>query len=92
MSSLIAARADNFYVPNDEKVDSFLRKRKRRDVSVNAQRGDKGGLVITFAMPYNGACLQCGGYISQGTRFYAKKRECGKYLETIPIFRFSDLL
>ena len=93
MSSLAAARADNFYVPNDEKVDSFRnrkRKLKRRDVSVNSKRGDKGGLVIRFAMPYNGACLQCGAYISQGTRFYAKKQECGKYLETIPIFRFSD--
>ena len=91
MSSLAAACADNYYVANDEKINNFRnRKRKRGGENGNAKQGDKGGLVIRFAMPYSGLCLQCGSYISQGTRFYAKKQECGKYLDTIPIFRFSD--
>ena len=63
MSSLAAARADNFYVPNDEKVDSFRnRKRKRRGVSVTHNEEIKVGLLLdspcyTMGHAYNAVAI-----------------------------------
>ncbi len=96
MSSLAAARADNYYVPNNEPFvknkKNLLKKKKRKRSANNTNSEDSNavGSTIRFAMPYSGTCLQCGHFFSQGTRFYARKVECGRYLEKIPIFRFSN--
>eukprot|EP00943_MAST-04B_sp_MAST-4B-sp1_P007834 g7834.t1 len=96
MSSLAAARADNYYVPNSEPFvknkKNLLKKKKRKRSADNTSGEDSNavGITIRFAMPYSGTCLQCGHFFSQGTRFYARKVECGRYLERIPIYRFSN--
>lgn len=93
MSSLAAARADNYYVPNNEPFNKnkklLLLKKKKRKRSIDDDKNNDEGITIRFAMPYPGTCLNCGDFFAEGTRFYVTKSECGKYLDKIPIFRFS---
>lgn len=74
MSSLAAARADNFYYGADEK-----KKRKRPRSSV---------ITIRFEMPWKVWCTACDKIIAKGVRFNAQKRKIGDY-HTTPIFEFT---
>jgi len=79
MSSLAAARADNFYFPPDWRPEYG---------SISKYQGSKGANqyeqsgIIRFEMPFDGWCLQCKRHVSKGTRFNAKKEQDGKYLST----------
>ena len=95
MSSLAAARADNFYHPPDWDP----RKKSRAEHAVGAtSKADKwkahplrerakklhteGILTIRFEMPFNVRCTGCGNHIAKGVRFNAEKKAIGRYLST----------
>ena len=85
MSSLAAARADNFYYPPDWRPE---------DGSISKYQGSKGANqfeqkgIIRFELPFDGWCLKCERHISKGTRYNAKKEEDGKYYTT-KIWKFT---
>ena len=72
MSSLAAARADNFYL-DPENPQKPTKKLKR-----NAQ----GNLTIRFEMPFDTQCLGCHLSIAKGVRFNAEKFKAGNYHST----------
>mmetsp|Transcript_37305 Transcript_37305/g.60657 ORF Transcript_37305/g.60657 Transcript_37305/m.60657 type:complete len:263 (+) Transcript_37305:181-969(+) len=80
MSSLSAARADNFYQPPDYDPD-----KPRKHAPRN--QWEKYG-VIRFEMMFTCWCTLCGRIVEKGTRFNAKKETQGSYLST-PIYEFS---
>ena len=93
MSSLAAARADNFYHPPD--WDPRKESRAAHDVRrtggpawkahplrERAKKLDEGILVIRFEMPFDVRCSGCGCRIGKGVRFDAEKKCVGKYLST----------
>lgn len=79
MSSLAAARADNFYFPPDWRPEYG---------SISKFQGSKGANqyeqygIIRFELPFDAWCLNCHRHISKGTRFNAKKEQDGNYLST----------
>jgi len=84
MSSLAAARADNFYYPPDwtpnqegndggSRVDPLGERAKNKHLGI---------ITIRFELPYNCWCLYCKNFVSKGVRYNAEKRQCGKYLST----------
>jgi len=84
MSSLAAARADNFYYPPDwtpnqegndggSRVDPLGERAKNKHLGI---------ITIRFELPYNCWCLHCKNFVSKGVRYNAEKRQCGKYLST----------
>src|SRR4051812_17317124 len=95
MSSLAAARADNFYFPPD-KFDPAVKGRNSANalsnshpLGVRAKRlYTEGILVIRFEMPYDSWCLKCDNHIAQGVRFNADKQQDGTYFTT-KIWKFS---
>lgn len=103
MSSLAAARADNFYHPPDwdprkssraehseggRKPLSKEEKWKAHPLRERAKKlATEGILTIRFEMPYNVRCLGCDNHIAKGVRFNAEKKTIGKYLST-NIFSF----
>jgi coiled-coil domain-containing protein 130 len=85
MSSLAAARADNFYIhpewrPEYGGISKFAG-------STGANQYQKYG-IIRFELPFDGWCTKCERHISKGTRFNAKKDKAGKYFTT-QIWSFS---
>lgn len=72
MSSLAAARADNFYL-DPENPQRPTKKLKR-----NAE----GNLTIRFEMPFDTQCLGCHLSIAKGVRFNAEKFKAGNYHST----------
>ncbi|UVC49746.1 hypothetical protein MACK_003857 [Theileria orientalis] len=103
MSTLKAARADNFYFPPEEDY-SRQKKRIRRNKynkyeKFHTDKSDKTGDIwssgrkgptIRFEMPFKVICLKCNAYIAKGVRFDAEKRAVGKYYSTdIYAFRMS---
>lgn len=90
MSSLAAARADNFYYPKewrpeDGSLNTFhgshaLGKRAKRLAS-------DGVLVVRFEMPFHVWCLHCSCHIGRGVRYNARKKQVGKYFTT-PLYEF----
>ena len=95
MSSLAAARADNFYIdparfdPNVKGRNSVNALANSHPLGVRAARlYTEGILVIRFEMPYNVWCCQCGHHVGKGTRFNADKRKDGAYYSTT-IWRFD---
>jgi hypothetical protein len=88
MSSLSATQADGYYAP-PEYYDSGQYKKTSR----NQLAGSKGHNqylqrgVVRFELPYDGFCIECGAYVSKGTRFNAQKSNAGAYL-TSPIYEF----
>ncbi len=72
MSSLAAARADNFYL-DPENPQKPTKKLKR-----NAD----GNLTIRFEMPFDTQCLGCHLSIAKGVRFNAEKFKAGNYHST----------
>ena len=90
MSSLAAARADNFYHPPDWDPRRQSRAEASGAVGWKAhplrERAKKlaseGVLVIRFEMPFDVRCSHCGNRIAKGVRFDAEKKCVGKYLST----------
>ena len=90
MSSLSAARADNFYHPPDWDPRRQSRAEASGAVGWKAhplrERAKKlaseGVLVIRFEMPFDVRCSHCGNRIAKGVRFDAEKKCVGKYLST----------
>lgn len=85
MSSLAAARADNFYNPPDWDPSTISRDKYQGSKGSNQyeQRGE-----IRFEVPWNMWCTSCDSHIGRGVRFNAKKREIGRYFST-KIWEFS---
>ena len=84
MSSLAAARADNFYYPKD--FDP------RKSNTLNQHNKNKGIVkdrsTIRFEMMFDVRCLGCNKSIGKGVRFNARKDAVGEYLGT-KIFEFT---
>ena len=106
MSSLAAARADNFYHPPDwdprkqsrgEHAAGGGAKLSKEDqwkahpLRERAKRlATEGVLIIRFEMPFNVRCNGCGNHIGKGVRYGAEKRKIGKYFST-SIYSFRML-
>jgi coiled-coil domain-containing protein 130 len=84
MSSLAAARADNFYYPPEwtPKQGSLNKFQKSHPLGKRAAKIDQGILVIRFEMPCNAWCDGCKNHISRGVRYNAEKRKVGNYFTT----------
>ncbi|XP_042491050.1 coiled-coil domain-containing protein 130 [Macadamia integrifolia] len=84
MSSLAAARADNFYYPpewspNQGSLNKFHGQHALRE---RARKIDQGILIIRFEMPFNIWCGGCNSMIAKGVRFNAEKKQVGNYYST----------
>lgn len=91
MSSLAAARADNFYYPpsfDPNKHKSLNKFNGQHALRERAKKIDQGILVIRFEVPFNIWCGKCGELIGKGVRFNAEKKQVGNYLST-KIWSFS---
>lgn len=91
MSSLAAARADNFYHPpnwdprKESRAQNATRgqpKWKSHPLRERAKKADEGILQIRFEMPFHVRCKGCGNHIGKGVRYDADKKAVGKYLST----------
>lgn len=89
MSSLAAARADNYYFPPEWTPDkgSINKFQKSHPLGHRAKKIDQGILVIRFEMPFNIWCNGCGNHIGKGVRYNAEKKRVGNYFST-PIWEF----
>lgn len=80
MSSLAAARADNFYYPPEWRPEFG---------SISKYQGSKGANqyqqygIIRFEMPFDGFCLKCNCHVSKGLRFNAKKEKEGMEFRSV---------
>ncbi|PNW86325.1 hypothetical protein CHLRE_02g082050v5 [Chlamydomonas reinhardtii] len=91
MSSLAAARADNFYYAPDfdpKKHKSLNKYNGQHPLRERAAKLDQGILVIRFEVPFNIWCDKCGEHIAKGERFNAEKKAIGNYHST-KILQFS---
>lgn len=91
MSSLAAARADNFYHPPDWDPSKGSRNKYHGSHGALGDRARKlhqGILIIRFEMPFNVWCGGCGHLIGKGVRFNAEKKQIGMYHST-KIWSFS---
>ncbi|XP_008780942.1 coiled-coil domain-containing protein 130-like [Phoenix dactylifera] len=84
MSSLAAARADNFYYPPEwtPKQGSLNKFRGQHPLRERARKIDQGILIIRFEMPFNVWCGGCNSMIAKGVRFNAEKKQVGNYYST----------
>lgn len=85
MSSLAAARADNFYYPPtwDPKKGGLTQQATgQHPLRERAKKLDQGILVIRFEMPFNVWCEKCEHLIGTGVRFNAEKKQIGNYHST----------
>ena len=94
MSSLKAARADNFYHPPDWDPRHGSRAElaaarlgepawKAHPLRERAKKlATEGILTVRFEMPFNVRCQGCGNHIAKGVRFNAEKKAIGRYLST----------
>ncbi|KAL1803322.1 hypothetical protein ACET3Z_031969 [Daucus carota] len=84
MSSLAAARADNFYYPPEWTPDqgSLNKFNGQHALRERARKLDQGILIIRFEMPYNIWCGGCNSMIAKGVRFNAEKKQVGNYYST----------
>lgn len=91
MSSLAAARADNFYHPPDWDPSKESRNKHHGSHGALGDRARKihqGILIIRFEMPFHVWCDGCGHLIAKGVRFNAEKKQIGAYHST-KIWSFS---
>ncbi len=79
MSSLAAARADNFYFPPEwtPQMGGISKFQGSKGANQYEQKG-----IIRFELPFDGWCLGCGVHMTKGLRFNAKKEKEGKYFTT----------
>lgn len=84
MSTLAAARADNFYYPPewDPSQGSLNKFNGQHALRERAKKIDQGILVIRFEMPYHIWCGGCNSMIAKGVRFNAEKKQVGNYYST----------
>lgn len=85
MSTLAAARADNFYYPPgwDPSKGSLNKfQGSHGALGKRANKLDQGILVIRFEMPFNVWCLGCNHLVGKGVRFNAEKKQIGMYHST----------
>lgn len=84
MSSLAAARADNFYYPPewDPSQGSLNKFHGQHALRERARKIDQGILIIRFEMPFNVWCEGCESMIAKGVRFNAEKKQVGNYYST----------
>ncbi|KAE9589856.1 hypothetical protein Lal_00021527 [Lupinus albus] len=84
MSSLAAARADNFYYPPewDPSQGSLNKFHGQHALRERAKKIDQGILVIRFEMPFHIWCGGCNSMIAKGVRFNAEKKQVGNYYST----------
>lgn len=84
MSSLAAARADNFYYPPEwtPKQGSLNKFNGQHALRERARKLDQGILIIRFEMPFNIWCGGCNSMIAKGVRFNAEKKQVGNYYTT----------
>lgn len=84
MSSLAAARADNFYYPPewDPKKGGLNKFHGQHALRERARKIDQGILIIRFEMPFNIWCGGCESMIAKGVRFNAEKKQVGNYYST----------
>ncbi|CAA6665296.1 unnamed protein product [Spirodela intermedia] len=84
MSSLAAARADNFYYPPEwsPKKGSLNKFHGQHALRERARKLDQGILIIRFEMPFNIWCGGCNSMIGKGVRFNAEKKQVGNYYST----------
>ncbi|EFJ45218.1 hypothetical protein VOLCADRAFT_106033 [Volvox carteri f. nagariensis] len=85
MSSLAAAKADNFYYPPDfdpKKHQTLNKYNGQHPLRERAAKLDQGILVIRFEIPFNIWCDKCGEHIAKGERFNAEKKAIGQYYST----------
>lgn len=84
MSSLAAARADNFYYPPEwsPKKGSLNKFHGQHALRERARKIDQGILIIRFEMPFNVWCGGCESMIAKGVRFNAEKKQVGNYYST----------
>ncbi|CAL9773269.1 unnamed protein product [Musa acuminata subsp. burmannicoides] len=84
MSSLAAARADNFYYPPEwePKKGSLNKFQGQHPLRERARKLDQGILIIRFEMPFNIWCGGCNSMIAKGVRFNAEKKQVGNYYST----------
>lgn len=86
MSTLAAARADNFYYPPnyDPKKGSLNKSQGSHGALGDRARklASDGILIIRFEMPFNVWCAGCGHLIGKGVRFNAEKKQVGQYHST----------
>lgn len=95
MSSLAAARADNFYYdparfdPSKKGRGSANALAGSHPLGERAKRlASDGVLVVRFEMPHDVWCDGCGALIARGIRFNADKSQEGAYFST-KIWRFE---
>jgi coiled-coil domain-containing protein 130 len=89
MSSLNAARADNFYYP-PEYEPGKTSAHNAHPLGDRAKMLDKGVMVIRFEMPFSVWCDTCNSHIGRGVRYNARKKCIGKYFSS-KIWEFSML-
>ncbi|XP_021723890.1 coiled-coil domain-containing protein 130-like [Chenopodium quinoa] len=84
MSSLAAARADNFYYPPewDPSQGGLNKFNGQHALRERARKIDQGILIIRFEMPFNIWCEGCESMIAKGVRFNAEKKQVGNYYST----------
>lgn len=84
MSSLAAARADNFYYPPEwePKKGGLNKFHGQHALRERARKLDQGILIIRFEMPYHIWCGGCNSMIAKGVRFNAEKKQVGNYYST----------
>ncbi|KAJ4902047.1 hypothetical protein Rs2_15998 [Raphanus sativus] len=77
MSTLSAARADNFYYPPEWTPDqgSLNKFQGQHPLRERARKLGEGILIIRFEMPYNIWCGGCNSMIAKGVRFNAEKKQ-----------------
>ncbi|GLE00717.1 hypothetical protein PINS_up009505 [Pythium insidiosum] len=87
MSSLAAARADNYYYPKDWRPEDGSLNRFHGSHPLGKRAKSDGVLVVRFEMPFNVWCLHCETHIGRGVRFNARKKRVGAYFST-PLYEF----
>lgn len=76
MSTLKAARADNFYFPKDwDPSKGTLNKfQNSHPLGNRASKIGQGILVVRYETPYHIRCFKCERMIAKGVRFNAEKK------------------
>jgi coiled-coil domain-containing protein 130 len=82
MSTLKAARADNFYFPPDGSKNPLV----HGEFKMKTAAPD-GSVTVRYETPFHVRCEKCENMIGKGVRFNARKHSIGKY-HTTTIWEF----